>query len=31
MLDVSQEAEDFRDMVEEMYQYREKQRVSNAI
>jgi predicted nucleotidyltransferase len=31
MLDVSQEAEDFRDFVEEIYQYREKQRISNAI
>ena len=31
MLDVSGEAEDFRDFVEEIYQYRENQRVSNAI
>jgi hypothetical protein len=31
MLEVSQEAEDFRGMVEEMYQYRENQRVNNAI
>lgn len=31
MLDVSQEAEDFRDFVEEIYQYRENHGVSNAI
>lgn len=31
MLDVSGEAEDYRGMVEEIYQYRENRRVSNAI